>query len=121
METFKNFASVRNSGFQLVVNGWRVSVMFGPGNYVADKDIRFSTEWNVPLNGTKSIWDCDTAEIMIWNDTTGENMFELNDGILNDQVMGWCTSDCVARIIGCLASCGDEDPRRAIVQIFEAQ
>jgi len=95
--------------------------MFGPGNYVADKDIRFGTDWNVPLNGTKSIWDCDTAEIMIWNDITGENMFELNDGILNDQVMGWCTSDCVARIIGCLASCGDEDPRRAIVQIFEAQ
>ena len=33
----------------------------------------------------------------------------------NDMVFGWCSSDCVARMIGCLASCPpDDDPRKAL-------
>ena len=38
----------------------------------------------------------------------------------NDQVFGHCSSDCVAKMIGCLASCGDNDPRPGIAQIYNA-
>ena len=39
----------------------------------------------------------------------------------DDVVLGWCSSDCVAKMIGCLASCPpDHDPKRALAQIEEA-
>ena len=88
-------------------------------------------------------WGCDTAEVMIWdekgrfakhaggplfetapwNDETDEYDFDwlnVNQGGHNDQVFGHCTSECVAKMIGCLTSCGDDDPRGAIAQIYNA-
>ena len=45
--------------------------------------------------------------------------FDPMDGHI-DQVFGHCSSDCVAKMIGCLAHSNDDDPRRAIKQIYDA-
>jgi hypothetical protein len=116
----KNFTAVRNGGIQMNINGFRISIQFGPGNYVSDPSIRFNGKWDASLHAENGIWQSDDAEVMIWG-RDDQPLFKLDDGIIDDQVMGWCTSDCVARMIGCLASCGDEDPRRAIAQIWKAQ
>jgi len=110
-----DFQSNRNSGFQMNVNGFRISIQFGPGNYIADGDIRYRTEQNAPMGFHH--WGTDTAEVLIW---------DRNDSHINwdggDQVIGWVTSDTVARLIGCLASCPpDFDPTAALNQIYNAQ
>ena len=132
MNVDPDFTCANNSNFQLNVNGFRISVAFGPGMYV-ENDIRYSKE--DPRD--QYVWGSKFAEVKIW-DRNGNSMFEsvpmdeLNrtvedvwkleaQGGHNDQVFGWCSSDCVARMIGCLASCPPhEDPRRALVQIEEA-
>jgi hypothetical protein len=133
-----DFYTNMNKGFAMAVNGYRISVQWGTGNYV-DSDVRYSSENPQEYN----IWSCNTAEVMIWdekgrfakhdggslfetapwNDEADEYDFEwlnANQGGHNDQVFGHCTSECVAKMIGCLASCGDDDPRRAIKQIYDA-
>jgi len=135
-----DFYTNHNKGFAMAINGYRISVQWGPGNYV-DSDVRYSREKPNEYN----IWGCDNAEVMIWDEQgrfapngSGASLFETapwNDeldeydfewcnkvqGGHNDQVFGHCTSECVAKMIGCLASCGDEDPRRSIAQIYNAQ
>ena len=127
-----DFYTNMNKGFAMAINGFRISVQWGPGNYV-DREIR-NDDYDAPMQ--HSIWGCDTAEVMIW-DRNGDPLFNLvpidhdtnqhdkekldANGGHTDQVFGHCNSDCVARIISTLVNCGDEDPRRAIVQIYEAQ
>lgn len=147
-----DFYTNGNKGFAMLINGYRISVQWGPGNYV-DKDVRYA-EHDSPMN--IPIWGSNTAEVLIWDrndDTlfgivwrgdldplTDEQMAtadqeDIDDhnarmaaaqakldaqGGHNDQVFGYCSSDCVARMIGCLASCGDSDPKRAIAQIYSA-
>ena len=133
-----DFYTNMNKGFAMTINGYRISVQWGPGNYV-DSDIRYSNENPQEYN----IWGCDTAEVLIWDEKgrfakhAGGSLFEIapwndetdeydfdwlnaNQGGHNDQVFGHCTSECVAKMIGCLASCGDDDPRRAIKQIYDS-
>ena len=126
-----DFYTNANKGFAMAINGFRISVQWGPGNYV-DGEIR-NSDYDAPMQ--HSIWGCDTAEVMIWDrnddplfnlvpfdfDTEeyDKEMFEAQGGQV-DQVFGHCSSDCVAKMIGCLASCGDNDPRRAIAQIYNA-
>ena len=109
------FQSNRNSGFQMNVNGFRISIQFGPGNYIQDADIRYRTEQDAPM--TFEHWGTDTAEVMIW----GRDNISLKwDG--GDTVIGWVTSDTVGRLIGCLASCPpDFDPTQALNQIISGQ
>ena len=118
-----DFYTNMNKGFSMVINGYRISVQWGTGNYV-DSDVRYSSENPQEYN----IWGCDTAEVLIW-DQDGQCLFQLpydDDELLeaqgnhSDQVFGHCSSDCVARMIACLSSCGDEDPKRAIAQIYQA-
>ena len=125
-----DFYTNMNKGFAMAINGFRISVQWGTGNYV-DSDIRYSNENPQEYN----IWGCDTAEVLIWgrNDETlfdlvpfdfeteeyDKEMFEAQGGHV-DQVLGHCSSDCVAKIIGCLAHSDDDDPRRAIAQIYNA-
>ena len=100
-----------NSGFQMNVNGFRISIQFGPGNYIADGDIRFRTEQDAPMSVLH--WGTDTAEVLIWD---RNNMPIQWDN--KDEVIGWVTSDTVGRLIGCLASCPpDFDPTQALNQI----
>jgi len=96
------------------INGFRISVAFGPGMYVNDKDIRYKSDYDTPM--TFRVWGTDSAEVMIW-DRNG-NSITWDNG---DQVVGWCKSDTVARFISCLVNCGDEDPVNALNQIYNAQ
>ena len=109
------FQSNRNSGFQMNVNGFRISVQFGPGNYVADGDIRYRTEQDAPM--TFNHWGTDTAEVLIWDRNNMPIDWENGDD-RRDEVVGWVKSDTVGRLIGCLASCPpDFDPTQALNQI----
>lgn len=133
-----DFYTNMNKGFAMAINGYRISVQWGTGNYV-DSDVRNSNENPQEYN----IWGCDTAEVLIWdekgrfakhaggslfetapwNDETEEYDFDwlnANQGGHNDQVFGNCSSECVARMIGTLVNCGDSDPRPAIAQIYNA-
>ena len=114
--TYKDdaFTCNRNSGFQMDVNGFRISVQFGPGNYIADGDIRFRTDQDAPMSVQH--WGTDTAEVLIWD--RNDDHIKWDGG---DQVIGWVTSDTVGRLIGCLASCPpDFDPTAALNQIANA-
>ena len=126
-----DFYTNANKGFAMAINGFRISVQWGPGNYV-DREIR-NDDYDAPMQ--HSIWGCDTAEVMIWdrNDDPLFNLVPIDhdtnqydkekldaNGGHTDQVFGHCNSDCVARIISTLVNCGDEDPLRAIAQIYNA-
>ena len=126
-----DFYTNMNKGFAMAINGFRISVQWGPGNYV-DNEIRYG-DHDAPMQHNS--WGCDTAEVMIWgrNDEplfnlvpfdfdTNEYDKEMSDaqGGHIDQVFGHCNSDCVAKMIGCLAHSNDDDPRRAIKQIYDA-
>ena len=125
------FGSTYNKGYFMNINGYRISVQFGYGNYV-DSDVRYGREpivkqlvedegcilWDISQKF--SVWQSDLAEVMI-NMPVGVPEFALDDGILNDQVMGWCTAECVAKLIGCLASAQPgEDLRQALTQIYQS-
>ena len=136
-----DFYTNHNKGFAMAINGYRISVQWGPGNYV-DREVRYGNDHDAPMQ--HNIWGCDTAEVLIWDEAgrfapkgSGASLFETapwndeldeydfdwlnaNQGGHNDQVFGHCTSECVAKMIGCLASCGDNDPRRSITQIYNA-
>jgi len=129
-----DFECNANRGFQMNINGYRISVQFGPGNYISDMNIRRKMHHSDTMN--YQVFGTDDAEIMIWgrNDDPLFNLVPIDhdtnqydkekldaNGGHADQVFGYCNSDCVARIISTLVNCGDEDPRRAIVQIYEAQ
>ena len=104
-----------NSGFQMDVNGFRISVQFGPGNYIQDADIRYRTDQDAPMSF--QIWGTNTAEMLIWDRKNAPIKWEGGD-----TVVGWVKSDTVARMIGCLASCPqDEDPTKSLNQIIQAQ
>ena len=132
-----DFFTNHNKGFAMAINGYRISVQWGPGNYV-DSDVRYSSE----KPNEYSVWGCDTAEVLIWDEAgrfatngAGTSLFDpryngdiahdkeflATQGGHNDQVFSHCTSECVAKMIGVLSSCGDEDPRRSIAQIYNAQ
>ena len=128
-----DFESNHNKGFSMNINGYRISVQWGPGNYISDMDIRRQMSYGDAMN--YKIFGTDDAEVMVWgrddiplfyivpfNQDTNEYDQEMSNaqGGHTDQVFGYCSSDCVAKIIGCLASCGDDDPRRSIVQIYNA-
>ena len=133
-----DFYTNHNKGFAMAINGYRISVQWGPGNYV-DREVRYD-DHDAPMQ--HNIWGCDTAEVLIWDEKgrfakhTGGPLFETapwNDEAdeydfewcnkfqfgHNDQVFGHCSSECVAKMISTLVNCGDEDPRNAIGQIYE--
>ena len=125
-----DFYTNKNKGFAMAINGFRISVQWGPGNYV-DNKIRYGDDDPMQYN----TWGCDTAEVMIWGrndeplfdlvpfdfdtDQYDQDMLDAQGGHI-DQVFGHCSSDCVAKMIGCLASFSDDDPRRAIKQIYDS-
>lgn len=154
-----DFYTNRNKGFSMLINGYRISVQWGPGNYV-DSEVRYD-DFDAPMK--HETWGSGTAEVLIWDEkgqfshAPGASLFdvvwidhlepltadskleldqdEINEhnarmvkcqaqldaqGGHNDQVFGHCSSDCVARMIGLLASCGDSDPRPGIAQIYNA-
>ncbi len=125
------FGSTFNKGYFMNINGYRISVQFGYGNYV-DSDVRYGRQPKVEemvdsegcilydISQKFNVWQSDLAEVMI-NMPEGVPDFGLNDGILNDQVMGHCTAECVAKLIGCIASAdANVDIRQALTQIYQS-
>ena len=125
------FGSTFNKGYFMNINGYRISVQFGYGNYV-DGDVRYGRQSKVTelandegcvlydISQKFNVWQSNLAEVMI-NMPEGMPDFGMDDGILNDQVMGHCTAECVAKLIGCIASAdANVDIRQALTQIYQS-
>ena len=114
------FGTCLNKGYFMNVNGYRISVQWGVGNYV-DSEVRYGRQENVG-NGIDAAmdfnhWQSNTAEVMIDHVINGTIKNTSN----NDDVFGFCSATCVAKFIGCIASAqpGD-DITKAINQIFQS-
>tara|TARA_B110000977_G_scaffold2980_1_gene4111 strand:+ start:103 stop:519 length:417 start_codon:yes stop_codon:yes gene_type:complete len=125
------FGSTFNKGYFMNINGYRISVQFGYGNYV-DSDVRYGRQPKVTelandegcvlydISQKFNVWQSNLAEVMI-DTPQGIPDFGMDDGILNDQVMGHCSAECVAKLIGCISSVQpDQDIRQALAQIYNS-
>jgi len=114
------FGTCLNKGFFMNVNGHRISVQWGVGNYV-DSEVRYGRQENVGDGYDSSMdfkhWQSNTAEVMIDHVMNGTIKNTSND----DAVFGHCSATCVAKFFGCIASAqpGD-DITKAINQIFQS-
>ena len=118
----KQFGTCYNKGYWMNINGHRISVQWGVGNYV-DSEVRYGRQPNVNANKIEAAmdfnhWQSNTAEVMIDHVINGTIMNTNNNG---DAVFGFCSATCVAKFIGCIASAqpGD-DITKAINQIFQS-
>ncbi len=114
------FGITFNKGYFMNINGYRISVQFGTGNYV-DADVRYGRQKNV-----SDKYDA-AMDFTVWQSNLAEVMIDYNDGwdgaIMNgdDMVFGWCSAECVAKFIGCMASAQPgEDITAAINQIYNS-
>lgn len=119
------FGITYNKGYFMNINSYRISVQFGTGNYV-DSDIRYGRQKNVDNNFDTSmnfaVWQSNLAEVMIdIIDGDGAIMRQDAIGLTEDPIFGWCTAECVAKFIGCLANAQPgEDITAAINQIYQS-
>lgn len=100
------FKITMNKGFQLIFeNGYAISVQFGQGNYCEN----YSNAEYSPCNNEIIVTSAD-AEIAIWHENDREF---ITDKILEqggfrfnpyDNVMGYVSTDEVAKIIGYLVT-----------------
>ena len=119
----KQFGTCLNKGYWMNVNGHRISVQWGVGNYV-DSEVRYGRQPNVNANKIEAAMDfrhcqSNTAEVMIDHVINGTIKNTSTD--LGDAVFGFCSANCVAKFFGCIASAqpGD-DITQAINQIFQS-
>ena len=119
----KQFGTCYNKGYWMNVNGYRISVQWGVGNYV-DSEVRYGRQPNVNANKIEAAmdfrhWQSNTAEVMIDHVVNGTIKNTSTD--LGDAVFGFCSATCVAKFIGCIASAqpGD-DITAAINQIHRS-
>ena len=117
----KQFGTCYNKGYWMNVNGHRISVQWGVGNYV-DSEVRYGRQPNVNANKIEAAmdfnhWQSNTAEVMIDHVINGTIKNISND----DFVFGRCSATCVAKFFGCIASAqpGD-DITQAINQIYQS-
>jgi hypothetical protein len=114
------FGITYNKGYFMNINGHRISVQFGTGNYV-DSDVRYGRQKNVDDRFDTSmnfaVWQSNLAEVMI--DIIADDGSIMNNE--HDSVFGWCSAECVAKFIGCIANAqpGD-DITAAINQIYNS-
>jgi len=113
------FGITYNKGYFMNINGYRISVQFGTGNYV-DADVRYGRQANVSNKFDAAmdfnVWQSNLAEVMI--DIIADDGCIMNG---DDSVFGHCTAECVAKFIGCIASAQPgEDITAAINQIYNS-
>jgi len=114
------FGITYNKGYFMNINGHRISVQFGPGNYV-DADVRYGRQKNVSDKYDAAmdftVWQSNLAEVMI-DKINGDTLKNTSN---EDMVFGHCTAECVAKFIGCIASAQPEDDiTAAINQIYNS-
>jgi len=117
------FGITYNKGYFMNINGYRISVQFGPGNYV-DADVRYGKQKNVSNKYDAAmdftVWQSNLAEVMIDIIDDDGCIMNFSSGVEGgDMVFGHCSVECVAKFIGCIASAQPEDDiTKAINQIF---
>lgn len=91
-----NFNITGGTGFQMeFLNGYKVSVQFGPGNYSTNRDR--------PWDRRGDMWESANAEVAViapngdW--ATKEAFKEIFHMDLPDDVAGWVTPDDVAKVM----------------------
>ena len=83
------FLVTRNKGFRMTFeNGFAISVQWGPENYCDRKN---EEDFDKPMK--ERFWESKSAEIAVFN-KEGEFI-----GIADDTVVGWLTTDKVAKCI----------------------
>ena len=83
------FLATRNKGFRMTFeNGFAISVQWGPENYCNRKN---EEDFDKPMK--ERFWESKSAEIAVFN-KEGEFI-----GIADDAVVGWLTTDKVAKCI----------------------
>lgn len=93
------FRTNSNKGFFMTFdNGFGISVQWGIMNYCSVKDLSgFAFDVDIEMKGNskgfRNAWESNTAEIAVFK---GEKMMSVGD---NDQVIGWLTTDDVAKVI----------------------
>ena len=93
------FRTNSNKGFLMEFNnGFGISVQWGIMNYCSAKNLsEFSFDADIEMKGNskgfRNAWESNTAEIAVFK---GEKMMSVGD---NDQVIGWLTTDDVAKVI----------------------
>ena len=119
------FGITYNKGYFMNIKGHRISVQFGTGNYV-DSDIRYGRQENVinrfDTSMNFAVWQSNLAEVMI-DIIDGDSPIMRQDaiGVTEDPIFGWCSAECVAKFIGCLANAQpEEDITAAINQIYQS-
>ena len=85
------FVATNNKGFQMVFeNGFRISVLWGGGNYCQRKE---DGEYSEPMK--TEFWESTSSEIAVFN-KDGEFITITN---YPDVVAGWLNTDKVAKVI----------------------
>ena len=93
------FRTNSNKGFFMAFdNGFGISVQWGIMNYCSAKNLsEFTFDVDIEMKGNskefRNAWESNTAEIAVFK---GEKMMSVGD---NDQVIGWLTTDDVAKVI----------------------
>ena len=94
------FRTNSNKGFLMEFdNGFGISVQWGTSNYCSVKDIWSGTDPEMKGNskGFRNAWESNTAEIAVFKGGVGKCDKYVSVG--NDQVIGWLTTNDVARMI----------------------
>lgn len=91
----QNYTLCTDRGVQFTMsNGITVSIMWGDGNYANHREV------------TKDTMTASTAEVAVWGQDGRFLRTPWND---DDQVVGWCTTDTVARLMDWCRGLRNED------------
>ncbi len=94
-----NFIATRNKGFRMKFqNGFAVSVQWGTENYCQRKS------FDTIDPSDEKFWESETAEVAVFED--GDKMISIGD---DEAVIGWCTSNEVAKIIDTVSTAKNKD------------
>ena len=97
------FNSCLNKGFQMTFdNGFRISVQWGHGNYCAVKE---KGMWGDEQK--QDYWGSVSAEIAVFGEN--DSMINLRGDDSFDTVVGWLSTDTVAKVIAIVQSSKTEE------------
>ena len=103
------FGTTYNKGYFMNINGHRISVQFGTGNYV-DSDIRYGRQENVinrfDTSMNFAVWQSNLAEVMI--DIIDGDGAILNTGASDDWIKDGRGGKFrrAREVVGCKSRCG---------------
>jgi len=106
------FVASRNRGFFMnFENGFGISVQWGTFNYCEKKNLGADGDEETKTNR----WESNSAEIAVFE---GERMINIStDGI--DHVIGWLSTDDVAKIIAIVQSAHPDNEEEMVEEIKE--